>query len=182
MIQGQFQPFQSVSAVSVNFGHQPIRPNSGQIGLVRHESKPSRHESELSQHESKKKKNSGTAPTRRQPRRWLHPSSDSGAAPSQPRQCFTDRNWINMNAHIHNTLITNKKGWPSIEKFIKLFFSFWQCVILIAILRVRLVKFQWSSSRNFRESRLHILSGRPGTSPLEGDAREWDWINKTNQI
>ena len=32
----------------------------------------------------------GAAPTRKQQRRWSHPASDAGVAPSQPRQCFPD--------------------------------------------------------------------------------------------
>ena len=106
LIQGWFWPFWSPA------GTTWFWPN--QSGSARIEAESARIRAEW--HESKKKnKNSDTAPTRRQLRRWPHPSSDSGAAPSQPRQCFTDRNWINMNAHSHNTLITNKKGWPSIE-------------------------------------------------------------------
>ena len=85
LISACFGRFRPVLAVLVTGRYNliwPIRPDSGRISPVRRESKPI-------QRESKKKKNSDVAPTRGQPRRTpRRATSDSGAAPSQPRPCI----------------------------------------------------------------------------------------------
>ena len=89
---GLFRPFRSL--VDTDRYGLIHAENSGQISLIRRES--TRIEAELAQikssrreYEKKKKKSLDAASTRGQPRRTLRPASDSGAAPSQPRLCFT---------------------------------------------------------------------------------------------
>ena len=89
---GLFRPFRSL--VDTDRYGLIHAENSGQISLIRRES--TRIEAELAQikscrreYDKKKKKSLDAASTRGQPRRTLRPASDSGAAPSQPRLCFT---------------------------------------------------------------------------------------------
>ena len=85
LIQSRFRLFwhdsRPISAFTIRFGW---------YDLNQRKSKPSWRKSKPSQRKSqkKKKKNSDVAPTRGQQWWWPHPTSNSGAAPSQLRGCF----------------------------------------------------------------------------------------------